>query len=77
LPVFKDLYQRVKDGSETRRVIEACGAEDYQKSLGAELAELGNSEMWRAGKATRDLRPKEQAREVSAETKGVGGRDSN
>ena len=37
----------------------------------------GNSEMWRAGKATRALRPKEAARAVSADTKGIGGRGEN
>ncbi len=77
LPVFQELYRRVKDGSETRRVIEACGAEGYQDRLSAELAELGNSEMWRAGKATRNLRPKEPAKAITANTKGVGGRSSN
>ena len=59
---------------ETRRVIEACSAPDYQDKLAAELHELGDSEMWRAGKATRSLRPKESAREITGETKGVGGR---
>jgi len=77
LPVFKDLYQRVKDGRECARVIEATGAVDYQRTLGAELAEMGNSEMWQAGKATRSLRPKEQAKAISADTKGIGGRSSN
>ncbi len=77
LPVFKELYQRVKDGSETRRVIEACGAPDYQEKLAAELSEMGNSEMWRAGKATRSLRPKEKARQITDATKGIGGRQGN
>nr|VFK43209.1 MAG: ketol-acid reductoisomerase [Candidatus Kentron sp. SD] len=77
LPVFKDLYQRVKDGTETGRVIEACGAENYQQILGTELSELGNSEMWRTGKATRNLRPKESAKTITGDTKGVGGRAAN
>ncbi len=77
LPVFKDLYQRVKNGDETRRVLEVCGAADYQSTLGAELAAIGQSEMWQAGKATRSLRPKEAARAIGADTKGIGGRDSN
>ena len=76
-PVFKELYKRVADGSETRRVIRVCGAPNYQERLGKELDEMGNSEMWRAGKATRDLRPKESAKKVSKGTKGVGGRGSN
>jgi ketol-acid reductoisomerase len=74
LPVFKELYQRVKTGAETRRVIEVCGQPDYQQQVTKELNEMGSSEMWRAGKATRGLRPKEAARQVSQETKGVGGR---
>ena len=77
LPVFKELYQRVRNGDETRRVIEACGQENYQEILDKELAELRNSEMWRAGQATRDLRPKETAREITVDTKGVGGRGRN
>jgi len=74
LPVFKNLYERVASGAETQRVLESCGAPDYQQGLAKELAEIGNSEMWLAGKATRSLRPKELAKEITAATKGVGGR---
>jgi ketol-acid reductoisomerase len=77
LPVFQELYQRVASGKETERVLSACGAADYQDTLTQELRELGNSEMWRAGKATRALRPKETARQITADTKGVSGRESN
>jgi ketol-acid reductoisomerase len=77
LPLFHWLYDRVASGKETARVLEACGTPNYQEELGRELAEMGHSEMWLAGKATRALRPKEPARMISAETKGVGGRDSN
>jgi len=77
LPVFQAIYDRVRSGEECKRVLKVCGAEDYQKKLSAELAEIGNSEMWLAGKATRSLRPKEAARQVTASTKGVGGRGSN
>nr|VFJ51953.1 MAG: ketol-acid reductoisomerase [Candidatus Kentron sp. DK] len=77
LPVFQELYQRVRNGEETRRVLDACGAENYQETLTAELATLGNSELWRTGKATRDLRPKESARTIAAGTRGVGGRAAN
>ena len=74
LPVFKDLYESVKTGKETARVLSSCSAPDYQDELGKELAEIGNSEMWLAGKATRSLRPKEDAKVITADTKGVGGR---
>ena len=77
LPVFEELYARVKSGEETKRVIEVCGAPDYQEKLTAELAEMGNSEMWRAGKATRDLRPREAARQIDATTRGIAGRSAN
>ncbi|MFC1461203.1 ketol-acid reductoisomerase [Verrucomicrobiota bacterium] len=74
LPVFKKLYESVKSGKETRRVISACGKPDYQQALAKELARIGTSEMWRAGKAVRSLRPKEKAKAVSRRTKGVAGR---
>jgi ketol-acid reductoisomerase len=77
LPVFQELYKRVRSGAETKRVLETCGAPDYQKDLTAELDELGSSELWQAGKATRSLRPKETAKVITGDTKGVGGRGSN
>ena len=55
----------------------ACGQPDYQKQLSKELAVIGNSEMWQAGKAVRALRPKEAARAIAAGTKGIGGRAAN
>jgi ketol-acid reductoisomerase len=77
MPVFKELYQRVKSGKECARVLSACGQADYQQRLSEELAAMGNSEMWRAGKAVRALRPKEPAREIARGTKGVTGRAVN
>ena len=77
LPVFKELYQRVKSGKETARVLSACGKPNYQDGLAKELATIGNSEMWRAGKAARSLRPTETAKTITKTTKGVAGRKSN
>ncbi len=77
MPVFKELYERVVSGVETERVLAACGALNYQEELGKELAVMRNSEMWQAGKATRALRPKEEAKEISESTKGIGGRKLN
>jgi ketol-acid reductoisomerase len=76
-PVFKDLYQRVKTGKETARVLRTCSGKDYKQRLDKELAALGDSEMWRAGKAVRSLRPKNKARAIAKGTKGVGGRGRN
>jgi ketol-acid reductoisomerase len=77
MPVFRELYQRVKSGEETKRVLAVCGKKDYQKRLARELSQLGNSEMWRAGAAVRALRPRESARKVTRSTKGVAGRKAN
>src|SRR3954471_7373693 len=77
LPVFKELYQRVKTGKECARVLSACGKADYQKQLTKELNVLGNSEMWQAGKAVRALRPKQAARAIVRGTKGIEGRARN
>ena len=56
-PVFEALYESVKTGEEARVVIEANSKDDYRQSLEAELSELGGSEIWRAGKEVRKLRP--------------------
>jgi ketol-acid reductoisomerase len=77
LPVFKELYESVKSGKETKRVLTACGKPNYKELLDKELSRMGNSEMWLAGKAARALRPKEKAKAVSRTTKGVAGRGKN
>jgi ketol-acid reductoisomerase len=77
MPVFKDLYERVANGTETKRVISVCSKADYKTRLGKELAVMGNSEMWSAGKATRSLRPKEEAKADLKNAKGTAGRQKN
>jgi ketol-acid reductoisomerase len=57
VPVFDELYERVKSGAETKRVLEANSAPDYREKLQKELDVLKNSEMWKAGSAVRALRP--------------------
>ena len=57
LPVFTELYKKVKSGEECVRVLNSTGAANYKQVLDAELNELGNSEMWRTGAAVRKLRP--------------------
>jgi len=56
-PVFEELYERVKSGKETKRVLEVNSATDYKEKLDAELKQIRDSEMWRAGAAVRSLRP--------------------
>jgi ketol-acid reductoisomerase len=56
-PVFHDLYKSVRDGTETGIVLAKNSAPDYREKLEAELKEIRDSEMWRAGAAVRSLRP--------------------
>jgi ketol-acid reductoisomerase len=77
MPVFKELYERVASGAETRRVIATTGKPDYRERLTKELKVMGDSEMWQAGAATRALRPNEAAKGGAKAAKGVAGRQSN
>src|SRR5512146_173925 len=49
LPVFTELYRRVRSGEECVRVLQSTGSADYKQKLDAELRELGSSELWSAG----------------------------
>ena len=57
LPVFSELYERVKTGAETKRVLESTGHPNYKDDLEVELRELRESEMWQTGATVRSLRP--------------------
>ncbi len=56
-PVFDDLYKSVVSGEETRIVLETNSRPDYRERLEKELAQIRESEMWKAGAAVRSLRP--------------------
>ena len=56
-PVFEQLYDSVAAGKEAQLSIDSNSKEDYRVKLEAELAELRESEMWRAGRTVRGLRP--------------------
>ena len=56
-PVFDTLYERVKSGEETQRVLDANSAADYRQQLDKELKVIHDSEMWRTGVTVRSLRP--------------------
>lgn len=56
-PVFEKLYDSVKAGKEAKRSIEKNSQSDYREKLEEELKELYDSEMWRAGRTVRQLRP--------------------
>jgi len=45
LPVFKDLYDKVKSGHETEIVLRVNSARDYREKLEAELKAIRESEI--------------------------------
>ncbi|KAK2615986.1 hypothetical protein N8I77_002706 [Diaporthe amygdali] len=59
-PVFNQLYESVKNGEETKRSLDYNGQPDYREKFEAEMEEIRNLEIWRAGKAVRSLRPENQ-----------------
>ena len=56
-PLFDSLYELVASGEEVKIVLEKSAESDYAKKLAKELETMGNSEMWKAGKTVRSLRP--------------------
>lgn len=57
LPVFDELYDSVASGNEAQKSIDSNSQPDYRVKLEAELTELADSEMWKAGNVVRSLRP--------------------
>lgn len=58
-PIFEQIYDRVQKGEEAAISIQSNSASDYRPKLEAELKELRESELWRAGAAVRKLRPEQ------------------
>ena len=56
-PVFEELYESVASGNEAQLSIDSNSQADYRAKLDKELEELRESEMWRAGRTVRSLRP--------------------
>ncbi len=59
-PVFEELYKKVKDGTETKIVLEVNSDPNYRQKLNDELKQIKESEMWQAGATVRSLRPEKQ-----------------
>ena len=55
-PVFQELYHSVSNGSETKIVLDQNNNKNYREKLELELNEIGNQEIWLAGKRVRNLR---------------------
>ncbi|KAJ7454827.1 6-phosphogluconate dehydrogenase [Mycena latifolia] len=57
VPIFEQLYESVRNGTETRKSLEFNGRSTYREDLAKELKEIDDQEIWRAGKTVRSLRP--------------------
>ena len=57
VPVFKDLYESVANGTEARITLDKNGQADYREKLEVELKTIHDSEMWTTGRKVRELRP--------------------
>jgi ketol-acid reductoisomerase len=61
-PIREELYRKVAEGDETRRVLESNSRSDYRQQLEKELKAVAESEMWEAGTVVRSLRPERAAK---------------
>lgn len=52
-PLFNELYDSVRNGTETQKALDFNSRKDYRQALDKELAEIRALEIWRAGKAVR------------------------
>lgn len=55
-PLFRELYQKVVDGTETDIVLNKNKNANYREELDKELNEISQMEIWKAGKVVRGLR---------------------
>ncbi len=60
IPLFEELYENVKSGKESQIAIDSGRNPNYRENLAKELAEIRESELWRAGKTVRSLRPENE-----------------
>ncbi|KAK2747981.1 Bifunctional acetohydroxyacid reductoisomerase [Myotisia sp. PD_48] len=56
-PVFNELYDSVKDGSETKRSLEYNSQKDYREKYEKEMEEIRNLEIWRAANTEQNTNP--------------------
>ena len=55
--MFNELYDKVIDGTETKRSLDFNSQKDYREKFENELQEIRDLEIWRVGKEVRKLRP--------------------
>lgn len=52
-PLFNELYDSVRDGTETKRSLDYNSQKDYREKYEKEMQDIRELEIWRAGKAVR------------------------
>ena len=55
-PIIRECYEKVKDGSEMKRILEMRNDPNYRNILNKELDIMKNSELWKTGKEIRKQR---------------------
>jgi len=73
-PLFEELYESVRSGKETARVLAANSRPDYREQLQKELEQIANDELWQIGRIVRELRPESQSNQkaLTGAAAGVG-----
>ncbi|ORY11467.1 ketol-acid reductoisomerase [Neocallimastix californiae] len=59
-PVFEELYESVRNGTEAENTLIANSKPDYRENLSKELKELRESQLWQTAVTVRSLRPENQ-----------------
>lgn len=59
-PVIAECYEKVKDGSEMKRVLEMRNNDNSREILEGELKDMRESELWKTGKRVRAYRSKQK-----------------
>ena len=55
-PMIEECYERVKDGSEAQKAIDANKEDDYREKLDNQLKDIAENELWKVAKQARSLR---------------------
>jgi ketol-acid reductoisomerase len=55
-PLFKDLIERVKDGTEVEKVLDVLSQPQALKNLKKEIQTVRDTELWKVGESIRRLR---------------------
>ena len=55
-PLIQEIYNKVKNGTEVKRVLNCNSNPNYREELNKELKEIDKQEIWKVGRIIRELR---------------------